>query len=65
MKKSGVPYKMEVLPWKRAYELVQSEKNTLIFSMGRNEKSENLFKWVGVVAPTKYYFWTLNTFPKK
>lgn len=44
---------VEVLPWARSYNNLQSEDNTLLFVMTRTTERENLFKWVGPVAPTK------------
>lgn len=44
---------VEILPWARSYNSVQSEDNTLLFVMTRTAEREKLFKWVGPVAPTK------------
>jgi len=40
---------IEILPWARSYQEVQDKPNTLLFSMGRTEFRENLFKWVGPI----------------
>ncbi|MCX4029458.1 transporter substrate-binding domain-containing protein [Endozoicomonas sp. SM1973] len=47
-------------PWVRAYKTALTKPNVLIYSIGRNEKRENLFKWVGVVAPAKFYLFALK-----
>ena len=47
------------LPWARAYETAQSSSNLLIYSIGRTPQRERLFKWVGVIAPTHYYLFSL------
>ena len=52
--------KIEVYPWARAYMIAQENKNTLIFSIGRNQKRENLFKWVEVIAPADFYLFALK-----
>jgi len=47
------------LPWARAYETAQATDNVLIYSIGRTPQREKLFKWVGVIAPTHYYLFSL------
>ncbi len=44
---------IEMLPWARGYKRVLSEPNTCLFSTTRTEERENLFKWVGPIAPTQ------------
>ncbi len=45
-KEIGIPeQKIEILPWARAYNLVQKTPNTVLFSTTRSEARENLFKW--------------------
>lgn len=44
---------IEVVPWARGYRLAQKRKNTVLFSTTRTKSRENLFKWVGPIAPTK------------
>jgi len=46
MKRTGFAYRIKVTPWKRAYELTLSQKNTCLFTTGRIKDRENLFKWV-------------------
>ena len=47
------------LPWARAYTTAQSDPDVLIYSIGRTAQREKLFKWVGVIAPTQYYLFSL------
>lgn len=42
---------IEMLPWARGYKRVQSDPNTCLFSTTRTEEREDLFKWVGPIAP--------------
>jgi len=39
----------KVLPWARAYNIVQNKKDTMLFTMFRTPAREDLFKWVGPV----------------
>ena len=41
--------KIEVLPWARAYKMVQMKKNTVLFSTTRSPARESLFKWAGPI----------------
>lgn len=43
----------EVLPWSRGYSIIQSQDKTILFSMTRIAERENMFKWVGPIAPTR------------
>ncbi len=40
---------IRVLPWARAYQMVQEIPGTILFSMARTAERENLFKWVGPI----------------
>lgn len=42
---------IKLLPWARGYKRVLSEPNTCLFSTTRTEEREELFKWVGPIAP--------------
>lgn len=44
------PYRIEMLPWRRAYEGAQRDENACVFSTTRTPERENLFKWVGPIA---------------
>lgn len=52
---------IELYPWARAYQKVLEENNVLLFTMTRNEKRENLFKWVGPVANREIWLYKLQT----
>lgn len=61
MAATGMPYKIQSLPWAQSYNLVQKERNALIFSISRNSKREPLFKWIGVLTPTTYSVMALKS----
>ncbi|MDC0336220.1 transporter substrate-binding domain-containing protein [Pseudodesulfovibrio sp.] len=42
--------RLEFMPWPRAYSMVQSQPNTVLFSMVKTPEREPLFKWVGPIA---------------
>lgn len=37
----------ELMPWSRAYNIVQTKKNSVLFTTSRTKEREELFKWVG------------------
>jgi polar amino acid transport system substrate-binding protein len=56
MDRVGIDYEIEILPWKRAYLLAQTQENTCVYSTTRVPERETMFKWVG---PTHENDWTL------
>lgn len=42
---------VEVLPWAVGYEKALTQPNVVLFSTTRTSSRENLFKWVGPLAP--------------
>lgn len=59
--KAGFKIKIVSLPWARAYDLAQKNENALIYSISRRQNRENLFKWIGVLTPTTYSVFGLNS----
>jgi len=53
-KEADIKFTHEIFPWARAYLMARRDKNTLIHSIGRSKKRENLFQWVGIIAPAKF-----------
>lgn len=47
------PADIVLTDWHNAYDRVQNEEGTVLFSMVRNNDRESLFKWVGPIAPHK------------
>lgn len=56
MSRTSTGYTLELLPWKRAYTLVQSREDMCVYSMSRTPERDKLFKWVG---PTDEANWIL------
>lgn len=59
LKEAKIQGEFQSVPWARAYETAQSADNVLIYSIGRTPQREKLFKWVGVIAPTQYFLFSL------
>ncbi|MEI7430566.1 MAG: transporter substrate-binding domain-containing protein [Betaproteobacteria bacterium] len=54
---AGLTINKQLLPWARAYRSVQSNKNTLIYSMVRNVERESLFQWVGPISQRRVFLY--------
>lgn len=44
--KAQVDYRMQILPWARAYSMATSEELTCIYSTTHTDERDKLFKWV-------------------
>lgn len=60
LKRAGLDYQIDLYPWSRAYKMAQEGPNVLIYSIGRNEKREHLFKWVDFIAPYDVYLYRMK-----
>lgn len=49
-RRANVPYRIELLPWSRAYTRAQAERDTCLFATARLDSREKLFTWVGPLA---------------
>lgn len=54
--RTGYAYKIDVLPWKRAFTMAQRDPYTCVYSTSRTPEREQQFKWVG---PTDEAEWVL------
>lgn len=64
LKRAKLDYHLNIYPWARAYKMAQDTPNVLIYSIGRSEKRETLFKWVDVIAPYDVYLYRLKSRPE-
>lgn len=55
LKEAGVSAGIQSMPWARAYDMARKDENVLIYSITRTPQREKLFKWVGLIAPTRWY----------
>ena len=60
MKRARLQYTLMSYPWARTYNMAQEYPNVLIYSIGRSDKREKLFKWIDVVAPYDIYLYKLK-----
>lgn len=50
----------ELLPWVRAYSMVQERENTILYTMTRTLEREALFRWVGPICKRRIYLYKLR-----
>ena len=46
MKDAGIDYKIEMMPWARAYTLAKTTPMSCVFTTAHNAKRDPMFKWV-------------------
>ncbi len=46
MRAAGIDYRIEIMPWTRAYAAAQTTPMTCVFSTAHNDARDKLFKWV-------------------
>lgn len=56
MRRAGIAYDIELLPWKRAYHAALTRPDACVYSTTRTPEREALFQWVG---PTDIAQWVL------
>lgn len=52
----GYNYKIQVVPWARAYNIINKRPNVVVFTMSRTRERENLFRWVGPIVKNDWVF---------
>ena len=50
VRRTGLPMKIEILPWDDAYKRAQAQRDTCLFAAARLENRERLFAWIGPLA---------------
>jgi polar amino acid transport system substrate-binding protein len=54
--RAAIPYKIDILPWKRAYTMAQQNPDTCVYSTSRTPEREKQFKWVGPTDEAEWVF---------
>lgn len=60
-RRAGIPYRIELQPWIRAFNSAVLDNNTCVYSTTRSEHREHQFKWVGPLLENR---WVLYAGPK-
>ncbi|QDG79586.1 transporter substrate-binding domain-containing protein [Labrenzia sp. PHM005] len=51
LEETGHTSDIQFMPWARAYQTALTKPNTLVYSIARTPKREDLFAWIGTIAP--------------
>jgi polar amino acid transport system substrate-binding protein len=57
MARTNTEYKIDLLPWKRAYTMALTQSDTCVYSTSRTPERDRLFKWVGPTDEAEWVFW--------
>ena len=57
MERTGTDYKIDMLPWKRAYTMALNQANTCVYSTSRTPDRDRLFKWIGPTDEAQWVFY--------
>ncbi|NDV28178.1 ABC transporter substrate-binding protein [Desulfovibrio sp. JC010] len=60
LSRAGYKFKINIKPWKRAYNEALKVRNTLLYTTSRTEAREKLFKWVGPLYPRRIVLFRLK-----
>ncbi|WP_374583820.1 substrate-binding periplasmic protein [Pseudoduganella sp.] len=63
MSRAGISYTVEVMAWRRAYELSLRTPYSCVFSTSRTPERETLFKWIGPLREVDWTFYGLADAP--
>ncbi|WP_462379775.1 substrate-binding periplasmic protein [Pseudomonas sp. Marseille-QA0892] len=59
----GIDATFQAMPWARAYDTALHGENVMIYSIARTPERESQFKWVGMVAPMRWYLYSAASRP--
>lgn len=60
LKELNLESEIKVMRWSRAYRRALNSQNVILYSVGRTPEREDLFHWIGIVAPFDIYFYGLS-----
>ena len=60
LKEANLTQDIKITTWARAYNSALKEENVIVFSMVRTLDREPLFRWIGKMLTSRYYFFSAN-----
>ncbi len=61
-RRTGIPMKIQVTPWARAYQTALNSADTCVYSTVRLPEREALFKWLGPISINKWALFAKGDF---
>jgi len=59
LEEAGLEYDIHLVPWARIMQTLQTQPNTLAYSLSRTAQREALFHWIGLIRPVDVYLFGL------
>ncbi|MFT7687041.1 MAG: polar amino acid transport system substrate-binding protein [Candidatus Azotimanducaceae bacterium] len=60
MTNSGLDFKLIIVPWTRAVNMIDNKENVIVFSMTRSPAREDKYHWIGSILPSRVYLFGLS-----
>ncbi len=64
-RRAGIPVQVESLPWDKAFQRGQADRDTCLYSVARLENRENLFAWVGQIGVNRWAVFGKSDFSRR
>ena len=61
LEEAQLKYKIEIVPWRRAYDTALHRPNTLIYTMAKTEERMNKFHWICKISNRKLFMFRLRS----
>jgi polar amino acid transport system substrate-binding protein len=61
MEEAQLKYRIELVPWKRAYNTALNRPNTLIYTIAKTEERKDKFHWIGKISNRKVSLFRLRS----
>jgi polar amino acid transport system substrate-binding protein len=61
LERAHLNYKLELVPWKRAYNTTLNRPNTLIYTIAKTELRKDKFHWIGKISNRKVSLFRLRS----
>ncbi len=60
MATAGIDYEIEMVPWIRAVQALESTENVMVYSMARTPEREDKYHWIGKTLPLEFYLYGMK-----
>lgn len=60
LNETGFDYNIEIVPWIRAVQAIDSSPNVIVYSMARTAEREDKYHWIGKTLPLDFYLYGLK-----
>jgi polar amino acid transport system substrate-binding protein len=61
LEEAGLDYDIRIVPWARIMQILDTQPNTLAYSLARTPQRETRFLWVGEIRPVEVYLFGLRS----